>query len=52
MFFYKMDADAKGGAALSISFATGGKPICYIGVGQEYKDLKKFNSQEILKNIF
>lgn len=48
----KMDADAKGGAALSISFATGGKPICYVGVGQEYKDLKKFDSQEILKNIF
>ena len=38
----KTDADAKGGAALSISFVTG-KPILFLGVGQEMKDLKKFD---------
>lgn len=38
----KMDADAKGGAALSIAHAIG-KPIIFVGVGQSYADLKKFD---------
>jgi fused signal recognition particle receptor len=38
----KADADAKGGAAISIAHITG-KPILFLGVGQEYKDLKKFD---------
>ena len=38
----KTDADTKGGAALSISFTTN-RPILFLGVGQEYKDLKKFD---------
>ncbi|MEE9379169.1 MAG: signal recognition particle-docking protein FtsY [Candidatus Lokiarchaeia archaeon] len=38
----KLDADAKGGAALSISFETK-KPILFIGVGQSYEDLKPFD---------
>ena len=38
----KADADAKGGAAISIAHITG-KPILFFGVGQEYKDLKKFD---------
>ena len=37
----KTDADTKGGAALSISYVTG-KPIIFLGVGQEMKDLKEF----------
>lgn len=40
----KVDADAKGGAALSIAIATG-KPIIFIGVGQEYPDLEVFRPE-------
>ena len=39
----KADADTKGGAALSIAFVTG-RPILFLGVGQEFKDLKKFDA--------
>lgn len=38
----KTDADTRGGAALSIAYTTG-RPILYIGVGQDYKDLEKFD---------
>ncbi len=38
----KADADSKGGAAISIAHITG-KPILFLGIGQEYKDLKKFD---------
>lgn len=38
----KVDADTKGGVALSIVYATN-KPIAYVGVGQNYKDLIKFD---------
>lgn len=48
----KVDADVKGGASLSVAYVTG-KPILFIGVGQEYKDLKAFEpeffAQMILK---
>ncbi len=46
----KADVDEKGGAAVSVSYVTG-KPIIYIGIGQEYEDLKRFNSEEILNNL-
>jgi fused signal recognition particle receptor len=38
----KVDADTKGGAALSIAFATK-KPILFLGVGQGYDDLRPFD---------
>jgi fused signal recognition particle receptor len=38
----KIDADAKGGAALSMA-KTIGKPIVYVTVGQGYEDLRRFN---------
>jgi fused signal recognition particle receptor len=47
----KMDADAKGGAAISIAYVTG-KPILYIGVGQRYEDLKPFDPSMIVERIF
>ncbi|MDP6156739.1 MAG: signal recognition particle-docking protein FtsY, partial [Candidatus Thermoplasmatota archaeon] len=47
----KIDADAKGGAALSIAHAVG-KPIMFVGVGQEYKDLQEFNPHWMLKRLF
>jgi len=47
----KMDADARGGAALSISQVTG-KPILFIGTGQSYEDLVEFNPDIILNALF
>jgi fused signal recognition particle receptor len=38
----KADADTKGGAALSIAYTTS-RPILFLGVGQDYKDMKKFD---------
>ncbi|MDO8123326.1 MAG: signal recognition particle-docking protein FtsY [Candidatus Hermodarchaeota archaeon] len=46
----KVDADAKGGAALSIAIATG-KPIIFIGVGQEYSDIEVFNPEWFAQKI-
>ena len=47
----KADADAKGGSAISVSYILK-KPIYYLGVGQEYDDLKEFNSDWFLSQIF
>ncbi len=46
----KLDADAKGGAALSISFETK-KPILFVGTGQNYDDLKPFDKNYFISNI-
>ena len=40
----KSDADARGGAALSIVKITS-TPVLYVGVGQEYPDLKPFDKE-------
>ena len=42
----KIDADAKGGAAISIVHITA-KPIIYLGVGQGYDDLIEFERWQI-----
>jgi fused signal recognition particle receptor len=47
----KMDADARGGAALSISQVTG-KPIIMLGTGQRYEDLVEFKPELILSALF
>ncbi len=47
----KMDADARGGAALSIAHVTG-KPILFLGTGQEYEDLVEFKPEIILNALF
>ena len=47
----KMDADARGGAALSITQATG-KPILFLGTGQGYDDLVEFRPELLLEAIF
>lgn len=39
----KVDADAKGGSSLSVSYLTG-KPVIFIGVGQNYDDLQPFDA--------
>jgi len=46
----KVDADAKGGAALSFVYATG-KPVLYIGVGQRYEDLMPFRVEWFLERV-
>ncbi|MEK9730624.1 MAG: signal recognition particle-docking protein FtsY [Candidatus Poseidoniales archaeon] len=47
----KMDTDAKGGAGLSIAFATG-RPIVFAGIGQNYDDLKQFDPTWLLDQLF
>jgi fused signal recognition particle receptor len=46
----KVDADVKGGASLSVAHVTG-KPIIFIGVGQEYKDLEPFEPEKFTNMI-
>jgi fused signal recognition particle receptor len=47
----KTDADAKGGSAISIAYITS-KPIIYLGVGQGYDDIIKFNRDRFVDAIF
>ena len=46
----KADVDEKGGASISISYITK-KPIMFIGVGQEYNDLKEFDREIVVKGL-
>lgn len=46
----KMDSDARGGAALSIRFATG-LPIRYFSTGEKLKDLDPFHPDRLAKRI-
>jgi len=47
----KLDADPKGGTAISISYATE-KPVLFVGTGQGYGDLVKFDSRWLIDRIF
>ena len=47
----KADADAKGGAALSIGHVIN-KPILFIGTGQSYDDLMEFKPEWMINLIF
>lgn len=47
----KIDADAKGGAALSITHSIA-KPIIFVGTGQEYDDLETFDAKWMVERIF
>ncbi len=46
----KMDADAKGGAAVSISYITR-KPVIFIGVGSRYEDLQPFDPKSFVNQL-
>jgi len=46
----KVDADVKGGASLSVTYVTG-KPIVFIGVGQNYEDLEAFEPERFTQMI-
>ncbi len=46
----KTDADAKGGSAISIAYITG-KPVLFLGVGQTYPDLVKFEPNWLVDRL-
>lgn len=46
----KVDADVKGGAAVSVSYVTK-RPTIYLGVGQTYDDLIPFEPEFLVKKI-
>ena len=46
----KADIDEKGGTAISVGYVTQ-KPIIYLGVGQEYKDLREFQPDLIVDGL-
>jgi fused signal recognition particle receptor len=47
----KIDADAKGGSAISIAYITS-KPIAYVGVGQGYDDIIRFEPDKFIESLF
>ncbi|OQD59752.1 FtsY-like protein [Methanobrevibacter arboriphilus JCM 13429 = DSM 1125] len=47
----KADADSKGGASLSIGYVIG-KPILFLGMGQSYDDIKEYDPDWMLDQIF
>jgi len=46
----KVDADVKGGSALSVTYVTN-KPILFIGTGQSYDDLEEFDPEKFVAMI-
>lgn len=46
----KVDIDAKGGAAISIAHSTS-KPILFLGTGQGYEDLEKFDAEWLVDRL-
>ncbi len=46
----KVDADVKGGSALSVTYVTK-KPILFIGTGQSYDDLEQFDPEKFVDMI-
>jgi fused signal recognition particle receptor len=47
----KIDADAKGGSAISIAYITK-RPIIFLGTGQKYDDLVSFDPSFLIEKIF
>ena len=47
----KADADAKGGASLSIGYIIN-KPIFFLGMGQGYDDIMEYNPEWMLDQLF
>jgi len=50
VMFTKIDVNEKGGSILSVAH-TLNKPILFLGVGQEYSDIKTFKPEEFIENI-
>lgn len=47
----KVDMDSRGGAAISIAHVTG-KPVLFLGTGQKYDDLRKFDAEWYVDQLF
>ena len=46
----KADADTSGGAAISIAYVTG-KPVLFLGTGQGYEDLRRFDPEALVNDL-
>ncbi|WP_281193803.1 signal recognition particle-docking protein FtsY [Halorubrum sp. F4] len=46
----KADADSSGGAAISVAYVTG-KPILFLGTGQGYDDLTRFDPEALVDSL-
>jgi fused signal recognition particle receptor len=46
----KMDVDEKGGAMISLSHRSG-KPVAFIGTGQDYEDIREFDKEEFVDRV-
>ncbi|UCE57889.1 MAG: signal recognition particle-docking protein FtsY [Candidatus Bathyarchaeota archaeon] len=46
----KVDADVKGGTALSVTYVTR-KPVVFVGIGQNYEDLQDFDPERFTQMI-
>lgn len=46
----KADVDEKGGTAISIGYITK-KPILYLGTGQEYGNLERFQPEKVIESL-
>jgi fused signal recognition particle receptor len=46
----KADADSNGGAAISIAHVTG-KPILFLGTGQGYDDIQRFDPEQLVEQL-
>ncbi|WP_416838285.1 signal recognition particle-docking protein FtsY [Haloferax sp. DFSO52] len=46
----KADADSNGGAAISIAYVTG-KPILFLGVGQGYEHIERFDPEAMVERL-
>ena len=46
----KADVDTQGGAAISIAHVTG-KPILFLGTGQAYDDIERFDPDVIVDRL-
>ena len=47
----KLDADTRGGGALSVTYVTK-KPILFVGVGQGYDDVRPFDPEWLVRRLF
>jgi fused signal recognition particle receptor len=46
----KADADTSGGAAISIAYVTG-KPVLFLGTGQGYDDIRRFDPEALVDDL-
>ena len=46
----KMDVDEKGGSIISLSHRSG-KPVAFIGTGQDYDDIEEFDKEKFVNRI-